>query len=168
MSSALMGAGRFNDHLQRRLDPRIQIRPATIEDIPELSRIRLAVVENVLSDPSRITQEMYESYLTDRGRGWVALCGDTPAGFVVADGLDESIWALFIDPPFEGQGLGSALMARATDWLFANGARVITLSTEVGTRAERFYQAQGWQPGAVDVRGERHFTLAAPDDSAGQ
>ncbi|MBY5922549.1 GNAT family N-acetyltransferase [Ferrimonas balearica] len=163
MSSALMGAGRFNHHLQKRLDPEIQIRPATVADIPELSRIRLAVVENVLADPGRIPPELYETFLTERGRGWVALCGGTAAGFAVADGEDASIWALFVDPPFEGQGLGKALLERATDWLFANGARVITLSTEVGTRAEGFYLAQGWHPGAIDVRGERHFTLSAPE-----
>ncbi|MBY5981787.1 GNAT family N-acetyltransferase [Ferrimonas balearica] len=163
MSSALMGAGRFNDHLQKRLDPTIQIRPATEADIPQLSQIRLSVVENVLSDPERLTPAIYHDYLTGRGRGWLALCDGEAAGFAVADGPDASIWALFIDPRFEGKGLGKALLDRAVDWLFANGARVITLSTDTNTRAEGFYQAQGWQPGAIDVRGERHFTLSAPE-----
>ncbi len=162
MSSAFLGAGRFNEHWRKRLDPDVRIRPATLADIPELSRIRLAVVENVLADPGRIPPQLYATFLTERGQGWVALCGDTVAGFAVADGEDDSIWALFIDPAYEGRGLGKALLKHATDWLFARGAKVITLSTDVGTRAEGFYLALGWQPGAVDVRGERHFTLVAP------
>jgi hypothetical protein len=37
-----------------------------------MSRIRLAVTENVLSDPGRITGGMYEDYLEKSGRAWVA------------------------------------------------------------------------------------------------
>lgn len=44
-------------------------RPATVADIPAMSRIRLAVTENVLSDPSRVTEQMYRDYLEPLGRG---------------------------------------------------------------------------------------------------
>ena len=42
---------------------RVIFRQACLEDIPAMSKIRLAVTENALSDPSRITQQMYEDYL---------------------------------------------------------------------------------------------------------
>lgn len=46
-------------------------REAGIEDIPALHELRLSVKENVLSDPGRITFEMYETYLTKIGQGWL-------------------------------------------------------------------------------------------------
>jgi hypothetical protein len=48
------------------------LRQAEHRDIPAMSRIRLAVTENVLSNPARVTQQMYEDYLERSGRGWVA------------------------------------------------------------------------------------------------
>ena len=49
----------------------LTFRPATVADIPALSAIRLAVQENRLSDPARITRQMYEDYLDRLGRTWV-------------------------------------------------------------------------------------------------
>jgi len=48
------------------------LRRATRADIPAMSRIRLAVTENALRDPTRITVAMYEDYPERSGRGWVA------------------------------------------------------------------------------------------------
>ena len=47
-----------------------QIRLATLADIPRLSEIRLAVRENQLSNPGRITVADYEDYVAGRGRSW--------------------------------------------------------------------------------------------------
>ena len=109
-----------------------------------MSRIRLAVRENVLSNPARITEAMYRDYLDALGRGWVAEQGGAIVGFSYADRTDGSIWALFVDPAHEGCGVGRRLLALAVDWLFEIGHPEVRLGTQAHTRADRFYAAQGW------------------------
>jgi GNAT superfamily N-acetyltransferase len=109
-----------------------------------MSRIRLAVRENALSNPARITEQMYRDYLDTLGRGWVAELSGEVIGFAYADRTDGSIWALFVDPSREGLGAGQRLLRLAVDWLFEIGFDEIRLGTAAGTRADRFYAAQGW------------------------
>ncbi len=124
-------------------DP-ITYRRATSADIPAMSAIRLAVTENRLSNPARITPQMYEDYLDELGCGLVADIDGKIAGFAYADKTDGSIWALFVSPEYEGRGIARGLLPLATQWLFSLGIDEITLSTSAGTRADRFYAAQGW------------------------
>ena len=109
-----------------------------------MSRIRLAVKENALSNPARITEAMYRDYLDALGRGWVAEQGGEIIGFSYADRTDSSIWALFVDPDREGRGAGRQLLRQAVDWLFELGHPEVRLGTAAHTRADRFYAAQGW------------------------
>jgi GNAT superfamily N-acetyltransferase len=119
-------------------------RRAGSADIPAMSAIRLAVTENVLSDPTRITLDMYEDFLDKSGRGWVAESGGEIVAFSYANKVDGSIWALFVKPGQEGRGLGKALLALAVAWLFEIGYQRVHLRTGANTRADRFYGAQGW------------------------
>jgi GNAT superfamily N-acetyltransferase len=121
-------------------------REAAYNDIPHMTRIRLAVTENVLRDPTRITPQMYADFLEKDGRGWVALVDDEIVAFSYANKIDGEIWALFVDPRFEGQGLGKELLTRASGWLFSLGFRRVTLSTGARTRAAQFYTRLGWRP----------------------
>lgn len=120
-------------------------RQANSSDIPAMSQIRLSVTENVLSDPRRVTEAMYEGFLDKSGRGWIAEREGEVVAFCYADKVNASIWALFVRPGHEGQGLGKALLKRAVDWLFEIGHDCIHLSTTADTRADRFYAGQGWQ-----------------------
>ena len=122
----------------------VQLRQACSADIPAMSAIRLSVTENVLSDPGRVTLQMYEDFLERDGRGWVAQADGVVLAFGYADRHQGSIWALFVDPRHEGRGLGKALLDLAVAWLFELGHHRITLGTTPGTRADRFYAAQGW------------------------
>jgi GNAT superfamily N-acetyltransferase len=122
----------------------LEFRQAIVADIPEMSRIRIAVKENALSNPGRITEAMYRDYLEALGRGWVAELDGAMIGFSYADRTDASIWALFVDPEREGLGAGKQLLRLAVDWLFEIGNDEIRLGTAAGTRADRFYAAQGW------------------------
>lgn len=119
-------------------------RQAGVADIAAMSRIRLAVRENALSDPTRITDAMYRDYLDRHGRGWVAERDGEIIGFSYADRTDASIWALFVDPVHEGLGAGKRLLRLAVAWLFELGFDEVRLGTQAGTRADRFYAAQGW------------------------
>ena len=130
--------------------PTTRYRVATEADIPAMSAIRLAVSENRLRDPGRITHAMYQDYLASKGRGWVGESGDGQIlGFAYADSAEGSIWALFVDPAHEGRGHGKALLALAVNYLFKLGHARVVLSTGADTRADVFYQAQGWERGKM-------------------
>jgi GNAT superfamily N-acetyltransferase len=149
-----------NTRMQTATDTRLTFRRAVSADIPTLMRIRFAVKENRLSDPSRVTAQDVEDYLDQLGRGWVCEEDGQIIGFSFAAREDHSIWALFIDPEHEGKGAGKRLLQLAVDWLFELGATQVQLGTSVGTRAERFYAAQGWQRGGMRNAIEVEFTLA--------
>jgi GNAT superfamily N-acetyltransferase len=125
-------------------------RRAGLQDIDAMSKIRLAVKENTLSSPGKVTRKMYEDYLELLGRGWVAEVDGHLAGFCYANRTDSSIWALFLSQEYEGQGIARQLLNLATSWLFAEGNERVHLSTGIKTRADRFYAAQGWTRERVD------------------
>lgn len=120
-----------------------RLRAARLEDWPEVSALRLSVTENRLSDPSRVTQAMYDDYVTVRGRGWVAEDDTGIVGFSIGD-RSGSVWALFVRPGCEGRGVGQALMRACVDWMAELGLEEAELETGAGTRAERFYRRFGW------------------------
>lgn len=140
------------------------LRRAMVADIPAMSRVRIAVRENALSNPGRITEQMYRDYLDERGRGWVAELEGQIIGFSYADRTDGSIWALFVDPAREGLGAGKRLLRLAVDWLFEIGFDEIRLGTAAHTRADRFYAAQGWTREDMKDDVEVWFRLRRPQD----
>lgn len=138
------------------------LRPALLEDIPALHALRLAVRENRLSDPSRVTKADYERRLARPGASWVAEVNGSIAGFAIADFPSRSVWALFVNPGFEGRGIGRFLLQQVTQSLEAAGPGTIHLSTEGGTRAERLYVAAGWTRLGQLPNGEIHFVRVVP------
>ena len=134
-------------------------REASLADIAAMREIRAAVTENKLSDPERVSVRMIEDYLTTLGKGWVCERGGHVLGFSFAASKSQSIWALFVRPGHEGQGIGKQLLAMAADWLFAQGAERVVLGTAPDTRADRFYQAQGWLRGELLANGEIFYSL---------
>jgi GNAT superfamily N-acetyltransferase len=134
------------------------IRPATRADIPQLQIIRAAVRENVLRNPGRVTTADYEAHIDGRGRTWVAELDGAIVGFVAADGQQRWLWALFVDPAHEGRGVARALLPAALAWLRDLGAASVGLTTEPGTRAEKFYRAAGFVARGLE-HGELRFEL---------
>ena len=51
------------------MNNKLHFRIATLADIPVMMEIRLAVKENVLSNPARVPYQMYVDYLDLLGRG---------------------------------------------------------------------------------------------------
>jgi adenylate kinase family enzyme len=149
--------------LDRYAGPKFVLRLATKDDIETMHRIRLAVRENRLSDPARVTPGDYRALLEGGGRGWVAVEGDRLLGFGMADRAKRNVWALFVAPGAEGRGVGRVLLASMTTWLLeAGGDRTSAwlrpwLTTEPGTRAERLYRGTGWREVAVEPNGELRF-----------
>ena len=123
---------------------RITYRAAGITDIPAIFAIRLAVRENVLSDPASITHADVAAHLGRIGCGWVAESGDMILGFALAN-RSGLVWALFVAPGQDGRGIGTALLDHCTAWLREEGVTTAFLETGIGTRAEGFYRANGWR-----------------------
>ena len=71
--------------------------------------VRHLVKENVLSNSGLVTDADCEEYITVRGKGWVSEIDNVIVGFAIADLKDNSIWALFIQPEYEGKGIGKEL-----------------------------------------------------------
>jgi GNAT superfamily N-acetyltransferase len=142
------------------------IRAAREADIPAMSAIRLAVTENRLSDPGRITHAMYVDYIAQRGRSWVCEIEGVIAGFASADTAAASVWALFVSPPREGQGIGKRLLALLTGHLFSLGHDQVVLSTSADTRADVFYASQGWERGKMINDIDVQYTLTKPRENS--
>ena len=138
----------------------MQLREAHVDDIPDLHRIRVAVRENRLSDPGRITPADYMEFLFERGRGWVTLAGEVITGFAIVDLSANNVWALFVDPLFERQGFGLALHDQMLDWYFRQTKATLWLGTSPGTRAESFYEACGWNRIGLQPDGELRFEMS--------
>jgi 8-oxo-dGTP pyrophosphatase MutT (NUDIX family)/GNAT superfamily N-acetyltransferase len=135
----------------------VQIREARLSDIPAMHELRLSVRENALSRPDTISHEHYQRLLTGRGLGFVCESSGELLGFVMADLEARNIWALFVSPRHERRGVGRMLLERVLDGLRQQGLDVVWLTTEPGTRAERFYSAAGWSRAGVMDSGEVRF-----------
>lgn len=126
----------------RRRHRKAVIRTAGRGDLKRIGEIRGAVRENRLAHPERIAADV--AWLIDDGGFLVFELDGAVQGFAAADRRNGSIFALFVDPGFEGRGLGRALLAAACARLAAKGHAKASLTTGHGTRAERFYRRGGW------------------------
>jgi len=127
-----------------------------LADIPALMRLRASVRENVLSDPARVPAAAYGPFVE---RGLLRVWEEDGAirGFSAAEPEDGSVWALFVDPDFEGRGIARALLPAALADLRAAGWKEARLSTEAGSRAERFYRRDGWTASDATPGGDMVF-----------
>ena len=138
------------------MDTNRSTRRATHDDIPRIMEIRHGVHENRLRDPSSVTAADCAAFI-DRAEMWVWVADGQIQGFSAGDPRDGSIWALFVDPANEGRGIGRALLAHACGTVGGAGFDTITLNTEPGTRADRFYRLNGWVEIGRSVKGEVLF-----------
>jgi GNAT superfamily N-acetyltransferase len=134
------------------------LRQAVRDDIPGMHRVRRAVRENRLTSTA-IREEHYVTEIELTGRGWVITEAGTVVAFAVGNRDAQNVWALFVDPQREGRGYGRRLHETMVEWLFSQGVPFIWLSTDPGTRAQRLYEAAGWQFCSVLPDGEHYYEL---------
>jgi GNAT superfamily N-acetyltransferase len=134
------------------------LRAALYADIPRLMEIRGSVLENRLPHPNAVTLADYIWFI-DHAK--IHVWEDAIVqGFSAGDPRDASIWALFIHPTYEGRGIGQTLIQAACKSLHDAGCVSITLSTEPGSRAHRFYERNGWIARGRTTSGEMKFEKA--------
>ena len=142
-------------------DFKMKIRQAGIKDIEQIQFVRNAVKENRLSDPGLVTDEDCAHFITERGRGWVWETEGRIAGFAIADLQDNNIWALFVHPDFERQGIGRLLHDTMINWYFAQTDQTLWLGTAPETRAAHFYRKAGWEQTGTHAKNEIKFEMTA-------
>lgn len=138
-------------------------REAYTDDIKQIQVVRNAVKENMLSNPGLVTDKDCVDYLTLRGKGWVCEKDGIIIGFAIADLIDNNIWALFIHPDYDKQGIGKQLHGMMLNWYFEQQKPMVWLSTSPGTRAEKFYRMQGWKEVGLYGKGEIKFEMTADE-----
>jgi GNAT superfamily N-acetyltransferase len=144
----------------------VRLRQARREDVAAIQRVRASVRENRLRS-RRISDAEVLRYLELLGRGWVVEVDGEVVAFAIGDATIGNIWALFVDPRHQRRGFGRRLHDEMVDWLWSQGLQHLWLTTEPGTRAERFYEAAGWQRAGVTAHGEIHFRIDRPAGRAG-
>lgn len=139
------------------------IREALTTDLAAIKRIRASVKENILSNPALVTDQDIVAHQTSVGKGWVWEENGEVLGFCHVNFLQANIWSLFIDPAHEGKGIGKELHRVMLDWYFGNYSQKLWLGTDPGTRAEEFYQRQGWKKSGYFDNGEVRFEISKAD-----
>lgn len=138
----------------------MRIREAEIGDINQIQAVRNSVTENTLSNPNLVTDEDCKEFMFLRGKGWVCEIDQRVVGFAIVDLKGNNIWALFLNPSFEGKGIGQILHNTMLNWYFAQTKVKVWLGTEFNTRAERFYRKAGWVEVGTHGTNEIKFEMA--------
>ena len=136
------------------------IRVATTADIKQIQIVRNSVNENTLSNPDHVTDEDCEEFITQRGKGWVCEIDYKIIGFSIVDLRENNIWALFLHPEFEKQGIGRKLHDIMLDWYFSKTNANVWLGTSPNTRAETFYRKSGWTEIGTHGKNEIKFEMS--------
>lgn len=134
-------------------------REAIVSDIQQIQIVRHTVKENTLSNPALVTDADCEEFISNRGKGWVCEVEGKIVGFAIVDLIANNIWALFIRPEYENQGIGKTLHKLMLNWYFDQTKETVWLGTSPDTRAEVFYKLQGWQTVGKVNKGEVKFEM---------
>lgn len=132
------------------------LRQAVASDIPGIQRVRRSVRENRLVS-TVITDDDVREALEVTGRGWIVERRGKVVGFAIGNAESGKIWALFVHPKYERRGYGRHLHDALVQWLWLKGLTRLCLTTEPGTRAQRFYEAAGWTLVGQTERGELEY-----------
>ncbi|MBK8413842.1 MAG: GNAT family N-acetyltransferase [Bacteroidetes bacterium] len=130
----------------------MQFREAQVTDIPQMMEIRNSVKENQLSDPALISFDDYSTFISNRGKGWISLEDELVTGFAVVDLVEHNVWALFVRPGYEGNGIGTILQQLLLTRYFQQTSHPVWFTSPA--HAETFYRKSGWHETGVYGKGE--------------
>jgi len=138
------------------------LRQAFASDIADIQRVRLSVHENRLTSTAIADEAVLEA-IEVTGRGWVIESQAEVVGFSIGIVMNGNLWALFVHPDHERRGHGRRLHDAAIEWLWCQGLDRLWLTTEAGSRAQKFYELAGWQLKGRTDRGELRYELLRPN-----
>ena len=106
-----------------------------------------------------IADEDVRQAIEHEGRGWVVEVQGEVVAFAIGRATTRNVWALFVDPEHEGRGYGRRLHDTMLEWFRSMGIGRVWLTTEPGTRAQRFYERAGWQCSGFSEHGELRYEI---------
>lgn len=131
----------------------VRLRPGTEADIDEIVRFSHAIWRHTLARQlgagieqwSMISGIMRAELIPIARTILVAAHGQQLAGFSYRDrAMIEDLW---IDPPFQGRGIGPRLLRAQIEAIAADGYRTASLEClDANVHARRFYEREGWRP----------------------
>ncbi|HEY3186016.1 MAG TPA: GNAT family N-acetyltransferase [Solirubrobacteraceae bacterium] len=143
------------------------IRAATAGDAAAIARVQVRGWLHAYSgfvEPRRLAEQTVErrepvwrELLRDHaaaGRTWVWDEGGTVAAFAAAGPARDAgagaqtgeLYAIYVDPPAQGAGVGTAMLRRAEGWLAEAGfVRAVLWTFEANAQARAFYERFGWR-----------------------
>ncbi|MDH3323730.1 MAG: GNAT family N-acetyltransferase [Flavobacteriaceae bacterium] len=142
---------------------KMNFREAHKTDIKQIQIVRKSVIENTLSNPQLVTDADCLEFITKRGKGWVCEIDNNIVGFSIVDLKEHNIWALFVHPNHDKQGIGKQLHDLMLDWYFNQTNQNVWLGTAPNTRAEIFYRKSGWTEVGIHGKGEIKFEMTYED-----
>jgi len=135
------------------------IRRATPDDAPAIAAVQARTWRHAYADivdPERMPEPgqqapRFAQRIAGGAEVYVFDQDGRIAGFAALDG--NEVRAIYVDPPAQGAGVGTALLAAAVEALRAAGHREAFLWTfEANGLARAFYERNGWElvPGRQD------------------
>jgi GNAT superfamily N-acetyltransferase len=123
------------------------------DQLAALYEIRYSVVENRLGNIVVPRDEVVRR--CGESGAWICLDNGRAVAFSIASMHPKPmLWALFVRPSHEGLGIGQQLMARSMEWFRTRKAAVVTLSTDPGTRADRFIRSRAGSEAVPTLQGK--------------
>ena len=138
------------------------LRQASVADTPGIWDVRYSVSENTLTR-GRLSDEDVRREIEDTGRGWVIDDDGQIKAFAIGNAQSGNIWALFVSPAAQGMRYGHRLHEVMIDWLRAQNAPTLWLTTGSQARARGFYERRGWQLVSISDSGEARYELPKVD-----
>ncbi|PHX32541.1 acetyltransferase [Pseudomonas syringae pv. syringae] len=126
------------------------VRPATGEDTTAISRVVIAALResnsrdyspDVIAQVERSFAPEAVSALLDNRKIFVALLGENITGTASLDG--EVVRSVFVDPSYQGGGIGRQLMNAIHATAVSAGIGALRVPSSI--TAEKFYAALGYQ-----------------------
>jgi ribosomal protein S18 acetylase RimI-like enzyme len=138
------------------------VRDAALDDVPALRRLLAAAFDEAEEDDAAVTKAM--SHPGTR-QLIIERAGDV-VGCLRLFGDDErtGVFGFAVEPRWQGQGIGRAVLHRVAAELRASGVRNVTLEVEVDNEsALGLYTSVGFEPRVT----EDYFAVSARALSAG-
>jgi GNAT superfamily N-acetyltransferase len=135
----------------------LTIRAAQPGDIPDLIRMKVALataddaIDAVRATPEEWMRDVFGR--EPRFAAFIAEWKDAAIGMATCRERYVTGWAgpvvflqdLFVDPPYRGQKVGAALMARVTAYAAERGSPIIEINVRADNPARQFYRRHGFQ-----------------------
>jgi ribosomal-protein-alanine N-acetyltransferase len=130
----------------------VTIRKARQDDAEILTEIGMRAWRKAMASVGEATEmaaNARDAFARFTQEGWITITivekSGVPVGWAAREDMDETITDFWVDPDFEGQGLGSELLQAVEDELKAHGIPLARLQTHaMNSDALQFFEKKGY------------------------